>query len=78
MEGMAQGESVSTTVVQTIAEREGVEPVDLTPRLYEVVDPDALEKLFRPLDRAESSGVRVELAYGDRTVVVGPGDVEVR
>ena len=37
---------ISETVVITVAEATGVDPLELEP-LYEVVDPDALNRLFR-------------------------------
>jgi hypothetical protein len=39
-------ESLSTRVLETVAEREGVETTDLPSRLYDVVDPDALDSVF--------------------------------
>lgn len=40
------GSSICNEVVQLVAEAEGTDPVDLTPPLFEVVDPAALESLF--------------------------------
>lgn len=34
------------TVIEAIADAEGVNPTELSPPLYEVIDPDALENLF--------------------------------
>lgn len=36
----------STTVVKMVASLEGVDPVELSPQLYQVVDPDALDALL--------------------------------
>lgn len=33
-------------VVEAVADASGVEPMEVTPRLSDVVDPDALERLF--------------------------------
>ncbi|NHN47995.1 hypothetical protein G9464_10345 [Halostella sp. JP-L12] len=38
--------NVSNEVVKTVAEAEDVDPLKLTPSLYEVIDLDALENLF--------------------------------
>lgn len=38
--------SVCQTVFESLAEAEEIEPTELTPPLYEVIDPDALESLF--------------------------------
>lgn len=40
----------SRAVVDAIAEREGVEPTELSPRLYDVIDPEALDSLFAPAE----------------------------
>lgn len=37
---------VSQTVVEAVAEAEGVRPVELTPPLYDIIDPDALDRIF--------------------------------
>ncbi|THE65666.1 hypothetical protein D8Y22_05650 [Salinadaptatus halalkaliphilus] len=37
---------VSQTVVEAVAEAEGVRPVELTPPLYDAIDPEALDRLF--------------------------------
>lgn len=37
---------VSQKVVEAVAEVEGVHPVDLTPPLYEAIDPEALDRIF--------------------------------
>lgn len=39
-------DNVSNEVVKRVAEAEDVDPLELTPPLYEVIDPDALESLF--------------------------------
>lgn len=41
------GESICTTVVTAVAEAKGVDPMDLNHRLNDVVDPDALERIFQ-------------------------------
>ena len=38
---------VSMAVIEAVAEAEGVDPVDLREPLFDVIDPDALEILFR-------------------------------
>jgi hypothetical protein len=40
-------QSPSEAVLYKIAEQEDVQPEDLNPPLFEVVDPDALDELFR-------------------------------
>lgn len=56
-------ESVTTTVVRTVASLRGVDASELT-RLHDVIDPDALDTIF-PLDggRSESASVAVRFRY---------------
>lgn len=81
----AAPESIALAVVEAIAEREAVDPIDLDRPLYDVIDPDALENLFRvdAAGRSICSG-HVTFAYGDYLVrvssdreisVFGRGDV---
>ncbi|WP_226003933.1 HalOD1 output domain-containing protein [Natrinema salinisoli] len=37
---------VSQTVIEAVAEAEGVRPVELRPPLYDVIDPEALDRIF--------------------------------
>lgn len=41
------GEPVSSRILAAVAEKEGVDEVELETPMYEVIDPDALESLFR-------------------------------
>jgi hypothetical protein len=41
-----ESRSVSQAVIDAVAAVEGTPPTELTPPLYDVVDPDALEKVF--------------------------------
>lgn len=43
-------DSVSTTIIEGVAEVTDTPEADLDPTLYEVVDPDALDTLCRPLN----------------------------
>lgn len=45
--GKELSQSISTKVVEAVAEANGIEPTELTVPLYEVVDPDALNHLFQ-------------------------------
>lgn len=46
-EDSAEPHTPSEAVVYSVAEQEGVEPEELNPPLYDVIDPDALETVFR-------------------------------
>ncbi len=39
--------NVTEDVVEIIADIEGIDPTELTPPLYSVIDPDALNSLFQ-------------------------------
>ncbi|WP_324663266.1 HalOD1 output domain-containing protein [Haloarcula sediminis] len=41
-----ESEALSHAVVVAVAERNGVDPLDLDERLYDCIDPDALDALF--------------------------------
>lgn len=43
---ITDNQTVSQSVVEAVAEAENVKHQELTPPLYDVIDPDALEKLF--------------------------------
>lgn len=65
---------LSATVVAAIAEHEHVDPMDLDPPLFDVVDPDALDGLFN--DTATNG--RVTFTYrGADVTVTSEGDVRV-
>lgn len=67
--------SVSHRVVEAVANEEGIPPHDLDQPLNEVVDPDALDDLFR----ADGTIETVEFSYHGYAVVVrGAGRVAVR
>jgi hypothetical protein len=64
----------SETVVTAVAAALETSPVDLSPPLYERVDPEALDSLVR----SGSRDLRVRFRYRGRTVVVtGDGRVEL-
>lgn len=66
---------LSEAVLQTIADAEGVDPADLEAPLYEALDPDALDALFR------TDVGSVTFGYHGYTVTVfadGTVDIESR
>lgn len=64
--------SVGTEIVERIAAREGVDPVDLDVLLYEVIDADALEALTNDTgDHQTQATLRVEFTYNGYAVTVG-------
>lgn len=70
-------ERVSTKIAREVAALEGVDPTSLTPRLGEVIDPDAVDALFTDGDVDGHlvftyCGHRVLVRNG-RSVTVEPG-----
>ena len=67
-------ESLSESVVYAVAEAKDVDPMDLDERLYNCIDPDALDRLFPCQQTAGSltfsmAGCRVEIE-GARVILV--------
>lgn len=69
--------TLSTLVIETVADALGVDPVTL-PRFYDVIDADALERLFAPRDGTGRSPDTVRFRYVGCTVTVsGDGVITV-
>lgn len=63
--------SVSEQVIEAVAAREEVQPTALSQPLSDVIDPEALDRLFEPQpDGRPRSDGRVEFEYYGYTVVV--------
>lgn len=75
----AGGPTLSTAVVKAIAEREGIDPLDMDPPLYDVIDPDALNALFaQPADVGDARLEGVVFEYnGYEVEVTSDGDVHI-
>lgn len=72
-----QIDSPSEAVIDAVADREGVDPTELTVPLYEAIDPDALDAIVQTGPEADPS-LRVEFDYyGYAVVVTGDGSVRV-
>lgn len=77
-DGVARGDSsVSLTVIEALAEAQGVSPTDIDTPLYETVDPEALETLFEPTDDSATGRVVFEIE-GFEVTVTASHDVFVR
>ena len=77
---MDAAESVTMRIVEEVAEREGLEPLDLTPPLHDVIDTDALESLLSdPVSGERREGVQITFSYrGYAITVAADGEIEVR
>ena len=58
-------DSISLHVVEALAATADTDPLDLEPPLYDVIDPEALDRLFRP-----GNGCRVTFTYDGHAVDV--------
>jgi hypothetical protein len=68
--------SVSLSVVEAVAEAEGVAPEALTPPLYEAIDPDALERVFAATSTSARMDGQVTFSYNGYAITVqGDGSV---
>ncbi|MDS0477048.1 HalOD1 output domain-containing protein [Natrinema sp. 1APR25-10V2] len=70
-----EGEAVSLSVVQQVAARENVDPVELTPPLHDVIETDALDALFSTSDGSDGELVFRYLGYTVRVDSAGGVDV---
>lgn len=72
-------DSLSTAVIDAIAAHEGVDPMDLKPPLYDVIDPDALDMLFPGTGTPpETAPGRVVFTYsGYEVEVTSEGGVRI-
>jgi len=77
---LGKGRSLSTTVVMAVADVAGVDPADIPEQLYDVVDPEALDRLFEPKETgAPRKGGRLSFSlYGHHVTVRGNGVVTVQ
>ncbi|MFO7927831.1 HalOD1 output domain-containing protein [Natronomonas sp.] len=69
-----KSEFLATDVVQKVADRRGVDPLELSPPLQTVIDTDSIESLFS--DKHDGF-VRVEFTYLGYTVTI-EGEAEPR
>ena len=69
----------STAVIEAIAEYEGLDPVELEPPLFEVIDPDALDALVGNEESGQAqSDIAVQFTYNQcRVKVSSDGSIEV-
>ncbi|WP_418286179.1 HalOD1 output domain-containing protein [Halorubrum sp. DTA46] len=71
----AHVDSVICEVVTKIAQAEDVDPLELTPPLFEVIDPDALAQILATTPIASRMEVRVTFSYNGHEVTVGGDNV---
>ena len=71
-------ESLSVTIAEAVARSKGAPIDDLGVRLFETLDPDAIDRLFAPTDTATPEAEIRFVAAGRTVVVRNTGDVFVR
>lgn len=63
-------EALTDTVVRAVADAKDVDPLDLDARVYDSIDPDALDRLFTPTaDGSDRQGMVVFPMAGCRVEV---------
>lgn len=65
--------SVGNRVISAVATKENTDPIELTPPLYDVIDPDALDSIVREGDTA----VSVTFGYRDWQIDVRSNEITV-
>lgn len=69
---------MSSKVIRKVAEVEGVDPAELSPQLYEIIDPDALDQIFATTSTTGRMNGNVTFSYNGCEVTVGAdNEVEV-
>ena len=71
--------TLSTTVIHALAECMGVDVTDGSLSLYDTVDPDALDALFRPRydGTPRSGGTLIFFVHDHRVTVHSTGHIEI-
>ncbi len=70
---VGNGVALSTAVVRAVADREGVDPIELDEPLYEVIDSEALDELF-----ASGDGSVTFEYYGYEVTAHSDGQVDLQ
>ncbi|WP_227374267.1 HalOD1 output domain-containing protein [Haladaptatus halobius] len=64
------GRPISEVIVEAVGEETGTPPERITPPLYHVIDPEALNSLFKNTVNVGRNGGRVVFAYNGFEVTV--------
>ncbi|MFB1065028.1 HalOD1 output domain-containing protein [Natrinema sp. H-ect4] len=75
---MVEGKAVSMRVIEKVADREGMNPVEMNPPLHTVIDTEALDALFQSTPSAARGDGTIKFQYrGYKIQVDSSGEVEV-
>ena len=70
--------NISHLIVEAVAEAEGVSPIELTPPLYDVIDPEALDQIFAVTPTQARMAGQVTFSYtGYEVTVSGDGYISI-
>lgn len=71
-------QTVTERVLSAVARSQGVEPHELEPSLYDVINPDALRRLYEDSNQAKEAGLSLQFTYNRHVVEINSaGDVTV-
>lgn len=74
-----QDRSLTEQIIGTISEHEGVDPLEITPPIYDVIDPDAAETLFSDQSKHEpDEGVQLTFSYNGYTITVEGDNIQIQ
>lgn len=69
---------ISQSVIEAVAEAEQIDPVELSPTLFQIVDPDALDEIFASVSTDDQREGQVVFTYiGYEVTVSSEGVVSV-
>lgn len=69
---------LSERIITAVADKEEVEPWNLDPPLYEVIDPDVIDELYQSSCNDEhDTELSLAFSYAGYRVTITDGDVQV-
>ena len=63
----------SYRVVEAVAQKEGISPSEVSPPLYSVVDPEALDALVQPETDSDTDRIEIRFTYLEYLIRVQNG-----
>ncbi|WP_135303675.1 HalOD1 output domain-containing protein [Haloarcula amylovorans] len=75
---LSADQPLSESVARAIADAEDIEPAQVASRVYDVVDPDALDRLFRPAnDQTRREDAQLFFRLDDYEITIQGGELVV-
>lgn len=72
----ASADSVSMNIVQAIADHKGIDPMELSPPLYEAIDTDALERVVTSIKNGPPTELRITFTYDGYDVRIAGSEID--